>query len=76
MKTREAIEGIEQLVEYTEVGPPCCNRIIHLGYVGGVFLDGKVYRPYELLNNAEDLREEIVRLYERKQHEWEPFHDK
>jgi N-acetylglutamate synthase-like GNAT family acetyltransferase len=69
MKAREAIEGIEHLVEYTEVEAPCCNRIIHLGYVGGVFLDGKVFRPYHLLDNAEDLREEIVRLYERKQRE-------
>ena len=66
-KAREAIKGIEHLVEYTEVGPPCRDRMIHLGYVGGVFLDGEVYRPYELLDNAENLREEIVRLYERKQ---------
>ena len=69
MKTREAIEGIEHLVEYTEVEPPCGNGIIHLGYVGGVFLDGKVYRPYQLLDNAADLREEIIRLHERKQQE-------
>jgi hypothetical protein len=66
VKAREAIEGIEHLVEYTEVGPPCGNRIIHLGHVGGVFLDGEVYRPYELLEDAEGLREEIVRLYQRK----------
>ena len=67
MKVREAIEGIENLVDYAEVGPPQCNRMIHLGYVGGVYLDGKVYRPYEFLDSAEDLREEIVRLYELKQ---------
>jgi hypothetical protein len=67
MKAREAIEGIEHLVEYAEAEPPCCNRIIHLGHVGGVFLDGKVYRPYELLDSAADLRAEIVRLYEGKQ---------
>lgn len=64
---REAIAGIEHMVEYTEVGPPCCNRIIHLGHVGGVFLDGRAYRPYQLIGASGDLRAEIIRLYERKQ---------
>jgi hypothetical protein len=41
MKAREAIEGIENLVEYTEVEPPCCNRIIHLGYVSDLRILGK-----------------------------------
>jgi GNAT superfamily N-acetyltransferase len=67
MTVREAIKGIEHLVEYTEVGPPYCNRIIHLGHVGGVFLDGEVYRPYQLIGESEDLRAEIIRLHERKQ---------
>jgi N-acetylglutamate synthase-like GNAT family acetyltransferase len=31
---RKAIEGIEHLVDYAEAGPPCCNRILHLGTVG------------------------------------------
>jgi N-acetylglutamate synthase-like GNAT family acetyltransferase len=64
---REAIKGIEHLVEYTEVDSPCRSRIIHLGYVGGVFLDGEVYRPYQLIGESEDLRAEIIRLYEQKQ---------
>jgi GNAT superfamily N-acetyltransferase len=67
MTTREAIKGIEQLVEYTEVETPYINRIIHLGYVGGVFLDGRTYRPYQLIGDSADLRAEIIRLYERKQ---------
>lgn len=67
MTAREAITGIEHLVEYTEVEPPCCNRILHLGHVGGVFLDGRAYRPYQLIGKSEDLRAEIIRLYERKQ---------
>jgi hypothetical protein len=64
---REAIVGIEHLVEYTEVGPPWHGRIIHLGHVGGVFLDGRPYRPYQLIGESADLRAEIIRLYERKQ---------
>jgi len=66
MTAREAVKGIEHLVEYTEVGPPCRDRIIHLGHVGGVFLDGRPYRPYELIGTSEDVRAEIIRLYERK----------
>jgi N-acetylglutamate synthase-like GNAT family acetyltransferase len=71
MTAREAIKGIEHLVEYTEAEPPCCNRIIHLGHVGGVFLDGRVYRPYQLIGDSEDLRAEIIRLHERKQRQLE-----
>jgi len=64
---REAIVGIEHLVEYIEVGPPCRDRIIHLGHVGGVYLDGKAYRPYQLIGESADLRAEIIRYYEGKQ---------
>jgi len=67
MTAREAIVGIEHLVEYTEVGSRRCHRIVHLGHVGGVFLDGRAYRPYQLVGGSEDLRAEIIRLYERKQ---------
>lgn len=66
MTAREAIKGIEHLVEYTEVRAPWRNRIIHLGHVGGVFLDGMAYRPYQLIGGSEDLRAEIIRLYEQK----------
>ncbi len=68
MAARDAIKGIEHLVDYTEVGPPCRDRMIHLGHVGGVFLDGRVYRPYEFIGTSEDLRAEIIRLHERKRH--------
>jgi GNAT superfamily N-acetyltransferase len=67
MTAREAVKRIEQLVEYVEVGTPYRNRIIHLGYVGGVFLDGKAYRPYQLIGKNEDLRAEIIRIYKQKQ---------
>jgi len=66
MTAREAIRGIAHLVEYTEVGPPCRDRVIHLGHVGGVFLNGRPYRPHELIGTSENLRAEIIRLYERK----------
>jgi hypothetical protein len=67
MTVREAIKGIEQLVEYTEVKSPFCNRILHLGYLGGVFLNSRAYRPYQLIGDSEALRAEIIRLYKRQQ---------
>lgn len=68
--TREAVKGIEHLVEYAEVEAPFRNRIIHLGHVGGVFLDGKVYRPYQPIGSSEDLRAEIKRIYKQKQQKY------
>jgi GNAT superfamily N-acetyltransferase len=65
--TMEAIKGIEELIEYIELGFPFRNRMIHLGYVGGVFLDGKAYRPYQPIGKSDDLRSEIIRIYNQKQ---------
>lgn len=64
---REAIKGIEHLVEYREARPPCRDRIIHVGTIGGVYLDGIAYRPYQLIGKSQDLRAEIMQLYARKQ---------
>ena len=63
---REAVEGLEGVVEYIEVAPPCDGRVIHLGRVGGVYLDGEPYRPYELIGASSELRHRIIELYERK----------
>lgn len=63
---REAIRGLEHVVEYCEAGPPYRDRIIHLGHVGGVYLDGVPYRPYQLIGEPQGLRAEILRLYESK----------
>jgi hypothetical protein len=64
--TKEAIKGIEDLVEFTETRPPCWGRGLHLGNLGGIFLDGDPYRPYQVIGEPEDLRSEIIRRYEGK----------
>jgi N-acetylglutamate synthase-like GNAT family acetyltransferase len=64
---REAITGLEEMVEVSEIGPPGQDRIIHLGHVGGVYLDGVPYRPYQLIGSSDELRAEILRLYASKQ---------
>ncbi len=63
---REAVEGLEGIVEYTEAEPPCGGRIIHLGHVGGVYLDGEPYRPYDFIGESSQLRRHIIDLYETK----------
>ncbi len=39
--------------------------MVHLGPVGGMFLDGEVYKPYELIGSSEDLRAEITRRFRK-----------
>ena len=63
---RKAINGIEDMVDYTEAPASFCNRVIHIGYLGGIYLDGRPYRPYMTVDDPEWLRDEIIRLYERK----------
>jgi GNAT superfamily N-acetyltransferase len=62
---RDAVKGLEPWVEYTEVGTPDSANILHLGRVGGIFLDGEVFQPYQVCT-AEALRAAIIRLYEQK----------
>lgn len=64
---RAAIQGIEHLVDFREVSAPCRNRILHIGHVGGVFLDGTPYRPYQVMGDSDELRAEIIRLHGLKQ---------
>ena len=66
---RDAVKGLEDIVEYVEVGPPYEGRMIHLGRVGGVFLNGEPYRPYELIGESSELRNRIIDLYEIKKME-------
>ena len=62
---REAVAGLEDIVDYTEVDAPDRATILHLGNVGGVYLDGEVFQPYQLCT-SDALRAEIIRLYEEK----------
>ena len=62
---REAVKGLEDIVEYREVDTPDRTTILHLGKVGGVFLDGEVFQPYQLCT-SDALRAEIIRLYKQK----------
>lgn len=67
LDAREAVAGLEDIVEYEELDTPDCATILHVGNVGGIFLDGKVFKPYEPPGCVDDLRAEILRLYEQKE---------
>jgi hypothetical protein len=63
---REAVAGLEAITDYIEVSPPGEGRIISFGTVGGVFLDGKAYRPGEEIRGSSDLRRCFIEMYQRK----------
>jgi len=62
---REAIKGLEDIVEYSEIDAVDKANMLHLGRVGGIFLDGEVFQPYEICT-PESLRAEIKRIYQKK----------
>ena len=66
LDARKAVESLDDIVDYEELGTPESASIIHIGYVGGIFLDGKPFKPYEPPGYADELRAEIIRLYEEK----------
>lgn len=39
---------------------------IHLGYAGGIFIDGEPYHPYDHLGGADGIREAILKAYDKK----------
>jgi GNAT superfamily N-acetyltransferase len=63
---REAVSELKDQVDYFEIICPCHGRMLHLGYVGGIFLDGEAYRPYEFVGEPDDLKDTILRLYQEK----------
>ena len=63
---REAIKGIGEMVEYREADCGCRYRHLHLGKLGGVFLDRKPFKPYREIGDPETLRAEIIRRYRKK----------
>ena len=62
---REAVKGLKKIVDYSEKSFPEHENILHLGMVGGIFLDGKVFHPYKICD-IDSIRAEILRLYEEK----------
>lgn len=66
LDARKAVAGLEHIVEYEELNPPEGATLIQVGALGGIFLDGKAFRPYEPPGADDELRAEILRLSEQK----------
>ncbi len=63
----EAIDGIEHMAEVHIVTENSPGGYVHLGYAGGIFIDGEPYHPYQHLGGSIDLREYIIKKYKEKQ---------
>jgi hypothetical protein len=57
---RKAVKGLEHLVNYHEATCPCRHRHLHLGSLGGIFIDGKPYKPYQVIGQPKELRRRII----------------
>lgn len=62
---RDALKGLEDIVDYTECAPPEKAAYLHLGLAGGIFLDGKVVQPYEICT-PESIRTKIKQMHKKK----------
>jgi hypothetical protein len=63
----KAIEGIEDKVDVRIAHDHRPGGYVHLGYAGGIFIEGMPYRPYEHLGSSEDLRTFVLERYRQKQ---------
>jgi hypothetical protein len=63
---REAIEGLEDQVEYMEFDGSDPEVRASWGISDGVYLDGEPYRPYDPPWESEVLRTDLLELMEKK----------
>jgi GNAT superfamily N-acetyltransferase len=66
LNCREAIRGLDDIVDYSEIDTSEGKIRDYYGIDNGTFLDGKPYRPYEPPWPASELRAEILKLYKAK----------
>ena len=66
LTAREAVSGIEDRVDYTEVDTSDKETMLSYGASDGIYLDGTPFRPDGPPFESEELRDEILRLYDEK----------
>jgi GNAT superfamily N-acetyltransferase len=66
VKAREAIEGLEDLIDYTEVDTADRGALAEWGISMGVFVEGKPHRPSEPPCSSEVLRQDLLELARSK----------
>jgi hypothetical protein len=60
VKSREAIEGLEDVIDYTEVDAADPAELAEWGIVAGVFVEGEPHRPHEPPCSCEVLRQDLI----------------
>jgi GNAT superfamily N-acetyltransferase len=63
---REAVEGLEDIVDFREMDTSDRETMLSWGISDGVYVEGKRYRPYEPPCTSEVLRSDILEIAERK----------
>jgi hypothetical protein len=65
---REAVEGLEDIVEYREIDTSDPETMRSWGISDGLYVEGEPYRPYEPPCTSDVLREDLIALADRKLH--------
>jgi N-acetylglutamate synthase-like GNAT family acetyltransferase len=63
---RDAVHGIEEIVDYREVDTSDPEVMRLWGISDGLFVDGEPYRPYDAPPTSEELRQDLLRLADEK----------
>lgn len=66
LKCREAVEGLNDKVDYSEIDTSDKRVRNYYGIDNGIFLDGKPYRPFEPPWPTSELRASILEQYKKK----------
>jgi hypothetical protein len=63
---REAVEGLEEIVDYHEVDTSDPEVLRSWGISDGIYVEGEPYRPYEPPCTSDVLRQDLIELAARK----------
>jgi GNAT superfamily N-acetyltransferase len=69
LMAREAVEGLENVVEFTEIDTSIPENLLEWGISDGILLEGESYRADGPPFTAEELRADIMDLYREKKGE-------
>ena len=63
---REAVEGLDDIVDYSEVDTSDPDVLLSWGISDGLYVEGEPHRPYEPPCTSDVLRQDLLEIAERK----------
>jgi GNAT superfamily N-acetyltransferase len=63
---REAVEGLDDIVDYREVDTSTREALRRWGISDGIYVEGNPYRPYEAPCTSDVLRQDLIALAKQK----------